>query len=650
MTGEYGRGISCGLRKNEKFLLEEIAMNKEYHVSMNGNDQYNGNLESPFCTISKAAKVASAGDTVIVHAGVYREWVKPACGGESDESRIIYRAAEGEKVVIKGSEQVANWKNFDGGVWKAELPNEMFGDYNPYKQAVDGDWLIRPRESFRHTGEVYRNGKTLHEVFGVNEVQQEPASWYAEVTDDTTAIYANFGTDDPNEGMTEVNVRKCCFYPEKTGVDYITVRGFEMEQAASPWAPPTAEQFGMLGTHWSKGWIIEDNILRNTKCSAISLGKNATIGDNLALMGKRKSGYQYQLENVFKAKEFGWTKEKVGSHIVRNNTIYDCGQTGVVGHMGCVFSEIYGNHIYNIGNKEEFFGYEIAGIKFHAAIDVQIHDNYIHNCGGVAGIWLDWQTQGTRVSRNLFRDNDKAWSDLFIEVSHGPYMVDNNIFASKHNILSVSQGGAYVHNLFFGVNKRQACLPRVTPYHGNHTTEIAGYVCIYGEDDRWYQNVFAGNAEETDEYKKGTAQYNGCPTSIEEYCGEEHKGEGSNETGRQPAYIDGNCYFNGAEAFAREENKFAGSMDIHPKLIDEDGKIYLELDVPQEMLQVKTRTICTENLSPPRVAEQPYENPDGTSLAIDTDYSGKNRSETPTSGPFEGIGIGYNKIPVWSLK
>lgn len=395
----------------------------------------------------------------------------------------------------------------------------------------------------------------------------------------------------------------------------------------------------------------EDNILHDSRCSAVSLGKNATLGDNLAANGKRKSGYQYQIENVFKAKEFGWTKDKIGSHVVRNNTIYDCGQTGIVGHMGCAFSEIYGNHIYNIGNKEEFFGYEIAGIKFHAAIDVQIHDNYIHNCGGCAGIWLDWQTQGTRVSRNLLRNNEKALEgDFFIEVSHGPYMADNNIFASKYNVMSVSQGGAYIHNLFFGASNRFGCLPRSTPYHGNHTTEVAGFVCVYGEDDRWYQNIFAGESEEKDGWKLGTSQYNGCPASMEEYLKEEHKGEGSDETGRQPAYINGNCYFNGAEAFNKEKDNYIAGGSINPRLLDEDGKVYLEIEVPREIQKVNTTIIGTDNLESPRISEQPYENPDGTPIAIDTDLTGEKRSSNPTPGPIENLKEGYQKILIWRGK
>ena len=56
----------------------------EYHVAVTGNDRSCGSLSEPFRTISKAAETAQAGDTVIVHEGVYREWVKPARGGRND--------------------------------------------------------------------------------------------------------------------------------------------------------------------------------------------------------------------------------------------------------------------------------------------------------------------------------------------------------------------------------------------------------------------------------------------------------------------------------------------------------------------------------------------------------------------------------------
>ena len=89
-----------------------------YHVAKTGSDQGKGTQQDPFLTINKAASVAMAGDTVIVHEGVYREWVKPKYKGLSDKRRITYMAAEGEKVVIKGSERIQSWEHVEGNVWK----------------------------------------------------------------------------------------------------------------------------------------------------------------------------------------------------------------------------------------------------------------------------------------------------------------------------------------------------------------------------------------------------------------------------------------------------------------------------------------------------------------------------------------------------
>ena len=98
-------------------------MKKEFHVAVTGSDLAEGSKEHPFRTISKAAKVAETGDRVIVHAGEYREWVKPEHSGYSNISRITYEAAEGEKVVIKGSERIQGWEVLEGTVWKVILPN-----------------------------------------------------------------------------------------------------------------------------------------------------------------------------------------------------------------------------------------------------------------------------------------------------------------------------------------------------------------------------------------------------------------------------------------------------------------------------------------------------------------------------------------------
>lgn len=615
----------------------------EYYVSVNGSDKNSGSADAPFRTVSRAAQIAVSGDTVVVHGGVYRECVSPVHGGKSDSERIVYRAADGERPVIKGSEIVSEWENLGSGIYKAAVNNSIFGNINPYAETIDGDWLMRPTEPFLHTGAVYINGEMLSETDSTDKITA--MMWHAEVGERETVIYANFGDTSPDTALIEINARRSCFYPEKTGVNYITVSGFEMAQTATPWAPPTADQPGMLGTHWSKGWIIENNILHDARCSAISVGKEIYTGHNPYTNTHRKSGYQYQLETVFKAVRAGWNRENIGSHIIRNNTIYNCGQNGIVGNLGGAFSEIYGNHIYNIGNRHEFFGYEIAGIKLHAAIDLQLYNNEIHDC--LLGTWLDWQAQGARISSNIYYDNER---DFWIEVTHGPYLMDNNIFGSKCNITNNAQGGAYAHNLFCGRIQRYDVRNRSTPYHFAHTTEVAGCAQVYGGDDRYYANIFCGIDEGNEDFRKnwhgGTAFYNGYSASLEEYIERVlSHGRGDIETfecEKQPVYISENCYYNGAEPYENERYLKKSEENPSPRIYRENGSVYLEINITD--LPKASRQVTTELLGTPRISEQKFENPDGTPLKVDNDLLSGERNQKPNAGPIETLKIGINKI------
>lgn len=616
----------------------------EYHVSKNGNDNFSGTKAEPFLTISKAAKVVEEGDRVIVHEGEYRECISPVNGGSCNAKRIVYEAAENERAVIKGSEKISEWENIKDNLWKVKIPNEIFGEYNPYAETIGGDWLIRPVDKPLHTGQVYINGVALREVTDINELTE--MTWYCGVNNDTTVIYANFSNINPNDETAEINVRKSCFCPEKTGVNYITVRGFEFAQSATQWSPPTAEQTGMVSVNWSKGWIIEDNVMHDARCSAVCVGKERSTGHNLHTRYRRKPGYHTQFESVLAGRRIGWSKETIGSHIIRNNTIYDCGQNGIVGHMGGAFSEIYGNHIYNIATKQEFFGYEIAGIKLHAAIDTHIHHNRINNC--TLGTWLDWEAQGTRVSSNLYYDNDV---DIWIEVTHGPHLVDNNIFASKRNLKNAAQGGAYIHNLFCGSSRRYDVRNRSTPYHLPHSTDFMGTSPVYGGDDRFYQNIFVGG-EETEPlaWQFGTEMYGGYTTSMEEFIAEAMKSPKCDveryEGIGQPVYIDNNVYFANAKSFGREEDYV--SSEINPKIsiIEDSGNVYLEIDVPEGAMPKCTQIIDTESLEVPRMTEAPFENADGKNIALEYDYLGNKRNKIPSAGPIE-LKTGRQKIKIW---
>ncbi|MCM3518812.1 right-handed parallel beta-helix repeat-containing protein [Staphylococcus xylosus] len=635
------------------------------YVDKKGSDCGLGNVESPFLTIDKAASVAQPGDSIIVHEGIYREEITHINTGLSESRRISFEAAKDEQVIIKGSEEITGWQQIDGNIWKVEIDNKIFKDFNPFATKLFGDWLAVNND--KSLGQVYLNDQSLFEVSEYEQLadpklveetldhwtnkqvtydykNQSIYVWYAKVEKDITTIYVNFHDYNPNNEVTEINVRKSAFRPFKMHTNYITIRNFEIANVATQWSPPTAAQTGMIDTHWSKGWIIENNILYNAVCSAIAIGKEISTGDNLNTYRKDKPGYQYQIETVFKAANSDWNKETIGSHIVRNNVIHDCGQNAVVGHLGSAFSKIYNNHIYNIGNKREFFGYEIAGIKLHAAIDTQVYNNYVHNCS--LGMWFDWQTQGTRISKNIFNDNTR---DLFIEVSSGPYIVDNNILTADYALDNHAQGGAYVNNIINGEIVHRLMLDRATPYHVPHSTLIAGFAPVYGGDDRFFNNIFIGQEGIPN---VGTEIYNGYNTSLSEFKEAVAKEEGDHESFhkiKQPVYIEDNAYFNKANQFNREDRNFINE-NVNPDLsiVEEGNDVYLNISIPESFIEFKGKVYDTETLPKVRIVDADFEDENGNSLTLNTDLNDELRENESMIGPLQTLATGNNKVKIWT--
>ena len=584
----------------------------EIHVAKNGDDSNTGTAAAPLRTIQRAADLAQPGDVITVHEGVYRERVNPPRGGESGSKRITYQAAAGERVEIKGSEVIKNWLKVQDDVWKAIIPNSFFGGFNPYGDLIRGDWF-EPKGREHHTGAVYLNGEWLAEAAKLEDVLGPVGAtplWFGRVDKETTTIWSQFRGSNPNEQLVEVNVRRTVFFPDKTGINYITVRGFILRHAATPWAPPTAGQVGLIGPHWSKGWTIENNVISHSVCSGISLGKYGDEFDNTSR--DTAEGYVKTIERALRN---GWNKDAIGHHLVRNNTISHCEQAGIVGSLGAAFSTISGNVIHDIHVRELFTGAEMAGIKLHAAIDVEISRNHIYRT--TRGLWLDWMAQGTRVTANLFHENKSE--DLFMEVDHGPFLIDNNIFLSPTTLLSVSQGGAYVHNLMAGAIRIHPYDARQTPFHKPHSTELAGMHDNPHGDDRYYNNLFVGAADLT--------SYDAAPL---------------------PVFMDGNVFLKGAKPSKLEKSLVLDAgFDPALKLVEKPEGFFLELIFGKNWLERTRRLVTTETLGQAAIPNLPYERPDGTPIRINTDYIGKRRDEAdPTPGPFENPGDGPLRLKV----
>jgi alpha-L-arabinofuranosidase len=757
-----GLGVAIGLVSTiTRAGGTNLPSGREYHVSLQGDDARDGSAARPLRTISAAARLAQPGDVITVHEGTYRERIDPPRGGVSDEKRIVYRAAPGEKAVIKGSEPIKGWAKVQNDAWKVTIPNSAFGDFNPYQDLIHGDWFnplgrqhhtgavylndhwlieaskledvlkpvgegasayapgsqqyllnvawLRPGEGEEETGRIPAAGfasqqgvqkapceeggecigwiedgdwvcyekvdfgqradrltiraasvtsggdieirldkpdgellgactipntggwqswrsfvaeikptsgvKTLCLVFTGAESRNVPQSdlrlWFAEVDRSNTSIWAQFKDINPNEAQVEINVRQAVFYPKKTGINYLTVRGFTMMHAATPWAPPTAEQIGLIGTHWSKGWIIEDNDVRYSICTGVTLGKHGDEFDNTS--ADTAEGYVTTIERALKN---GWSKENIGHHIVRNNHISNCEQSGIVGSLGAVFCTVTGNTIHEIHMRRLFTGAEMAGIKFHGAIDTTIQGNHIYRT--CLGTWLDWMAQGTHVTGNLYHDNG---CDLFVEVNHGPFLVDNNFFLSGNSLLVDSQGGAYVHDLFAGSVSVAHTETRETPYHKAHSTEVLGLHPNPSGDDRYYNNIFVNG---------GLAAY---------------------DEAKLPVFMAGNVFLNGAKPSKHESDPIVRS-DFDPGLsvaLKPDG-VYVRIKLDKAWTQRQRQGVTTALLGKTNAAGLPYEHADGSPYRIDGDYFGRTRSPgNPFPGPVEPSAFDMQILKVWPV-
>lgn len=650
-----------------------------YYVDANASREGNGSRETPFRFINDAAKVAMPGDEVIVAPGIYREYVNPIHAG-TEERRIVYRSAEPLGAVITGAEKLAGWTQVRGTTWTARVNNAIFRSFNPYIERVCGDWYFSP--IIRHCGAVFLNDLMMYEAATLEECEagipdphawnQDEAKylWYTEQDGDQTVLYANFQGKDPNREKVEISVRRNCFMPDRTGVGYITVSGFQINKAATTWAPPAAYQDGMIGPHWSRGWIIEDCEISNSRCCGISLGKYLDPENEMYFFHKKvKNPTQMERDAVCRGQYHGWLKEKVGSHIIRRCNVHHCEQTGIVGRMGGVFSVIEDCHIHHICNSQQLGGAETAGIKLHAAIDVTIRRNHIHHC--IMGVWLDWEAQGARISQNLMHDNWRPEgreqargamfsTDVFIEVGHGPTLVDNNLLLSPVSVTIPSEGIACVHNLILGgfslinsgvdsiINGQRE--PRYTPYHIRHRTEVAGFMTILHGDDRIYNNLFIQAYPVTHPEKKptdadyqvvGTAPFDIFPT-YEEWIkpfrpegNPDMGGLASAHFGHLPVWVDGNAYFGGATVYRHEQHFMADKRSrIRISLEEKDGKYRLKTNVFSKLKDFRDGLISSDVLGIAFEPEQRFENPDGTDILFDRDFFGNHRGTDTIPGPF----------------
>ncbi|WP_327003509.1 discoidin domain-containing protein [Dactylosporangium sp. NBC_01737] len=450
------------------------------HVAKNGNDANAGTAAAPYLTINRAAQDAQPGDTVLVHAGLYRETVKPARGGTGESARIVYTKAGDGDVVVKGSEEINTWVRGTGNVWSVTLPNTFFGAYNPYATGhpQGGGGGTFPGYN---AGDVYLDEQAYSEKPALSDVQAAANTWYSQVAGTNTTVWANFNGADPNAKLAEINVRRQIFAPDAWGLGYITVDGLTVKHAANTYSDfpdsPTRRQAGAISVNGGLRWIIQNNVVVNARTIGIDIG----LGND-EWAGNRPGTTRTNFRET----------SKYGSHVVRNNYIGRSGQSGIAG----VFSwnsDILYNMIEDTNYRNEFSGAETAPIKVHYMNEGLIKGNYIKNSrgGNSAGIWTDWGNQNVRVTGNIVMNS--PWG-YYAEAVHGPILVDNNVFIGNSDIRTLDATGiVFANNLFVDNGRFAIDGGGRNAYYFQPGTMNESTALTSPQKDFWYNNLVQGS-------------------------------------------------------------------------------------------------------------------------------------------------------------
>jgi parallel beta-helix repeat protein len=343
----------------------------EHHVSQRSpraSDAGPGTEGQPWKTISKAAEVMQPGDVAVIHAGVYREHVRPARSGIAS-APITYRAAPGEDVVLSGADVVTGWTPAPGGVWRKEPWSHRFPTHpNDAKHRLIG-----------RCEQVIVDGRLMAQVDRLDKMP--PGSFFADT--DNKALYVRLAGDrDPNQAAVEASVRSACFGPGWGGKprDYITVRGLTVRHAAN-----MAQRGALfaLGDHWT----IEDCRVEWTNGTGISFR-----GDHAVLRRVRSS---------------------------------DNGQQGLGGGGRHFLLEEVALERNNLKGFDK--DWEGGGMKIALARDGTVR-RYTAAANNGVGLWFDIDVRDVTVEECLCLDN--AVHGIFVEISGG-FTVRNNLCAGN---------------------------------------------------------------------------------------------------------------------------------------------------------------------------------------------------------------------------
>ena len=391
-----------------------------YHVDQQhpaASDDNPGTAALPFRTINAAARRLQPGEKVVIHAGLYRECVRPARGGAGPEAMIAYEAVSGERVVVRGSEAWTPAARPSAGyslpetarpapIWMAELPAVFTDSYHPFLLRNAYDYLEQYgdlsnnrflRRALQRRGTVFVDGAPLEQVYRFRDLADRDGAFWVEEPGRRLHVRLP-GDADPTGYRLEVTAREQIFAPLEFGLGYLRVSGLVFEHAADGLpVPQRAAVSTMRGHHW----IVENCEVAGANACGLDIGAqtwDATLPD------------------------------PTGGHIISGNLIRHCGVCGLAGALGVHHTLIEGNTFEHLGGLNVERMWECAGLKFHLAQHCLIRGNTFRHLRHAAGLWLDCSNLDNRLTSNVFTDIETILAAVYSEMNYDRNLIDHNLF------------------------------------------------------------------------------------------------------------------------------------------------------------------------------------------------------------------------------
>ena len=370
---------------------------------------------NPCLTITAAAGLAQAGDTVLIAPGVYREALDLPRDGLPPDQPITFAAREAGTVHIRGSDVVDGWRRHSDAVWRKDAwpvnSQQVFVDGRPLRQTG----RTCPFHDVENMGKPFLS----HTGKGVDDLA--PGSFFYDEAGQT--LFIRLADDSPPGGkLVEASVRPFAIVPRERESIHLSGLEFAHSNVSS------LGIYASMANAWGRNWRIRDCSFRQADFSGLAVVGEGHLIDHCRFEDNGDVG----LTILGTDEAHGWAP--VPGRGPQNITVRDSSFTG--------------------NNTRGFDpAWQAGGIKASTSCTGLVLEGLRLENNNGPGLWLDVFCRDVLVERCLARNNTVG---VVCEISDQAVIRNNMILDNDFGVLVAASSGVAVvnntlHNNGYGV-------------------------------------------------------------------------------------------------------------------------------------------------------------------------------------------------------